>query len=70
MFFDQSFVKTIMSGGYGSMGSEYCSSGDFAQRLVEFQTVLLHGLTDHFEWSKSTMTFIQVMHTRSNSQGL
>ena len=70
MFFDQSAVKPVVSGGHGSVRGE----GHFARYpghgLMEADALFLHAAADGLEHREPAVPFIEVQHARSDPHRL
>ena len=68
MFFDQFGTETIVPGRNRCVSCEHGFRGHLSQCFVERLSGFLHSQIDCLQRSKSTVSFVQVIDTRTNSQ--
>ena len=69
VLFDQAAVETVVPGRDRRMGGKDRVLGNFADRVVERQAVVLHPLANPFERGKDAVSFVQMINAGHDSQG-
>src|SRR3954464_10218852 len=69
MFFNQSWMETIVTSRYRRVSSEYNLTRNSWRRIIEIQAFIIHTAGDSFKQRKSTVPLVQMQHAGSNSHG-
>ncbi len=70
VFFDEAAVEAVVTGRHRRVRGEARVLRHFAKRFVERHAIVFHHLTNDFERSERTVTFVQVIHARRDAERL
>ena len=69
VFFDESGIEAIVTGGYRSVGGEDDFAGDSGNGGLEREAFIFHAHADGFQHGKGTVAFIKVKNAGRDSKG-